>query len=686
MASRRPLAWISGALAELPVGDTVAGHVWYFGSGEPNAAAGVVGEYYVEANNRLWVKGASAWTYTGVQLGSPANVDGKAVLVDADVLSIGDSANSLQMRQVTIADFKTQFLSTALADAAASPDLPSTSAATWQSIVQTLRNGLKWLMSRFNSAGQLAPAYGGTGTNDLANLPISNAVALALMEKVDKAFRATPIGSQNTAQSATWRSIGVVSLSGSDTAKITLLGTGGYGDFDACSGETVIHIRGTNDTTGRGLEGHFFGHSQGNGTISAVCVVRLDGNRWRVYVLAGQYMALSGVCDTSTSFAPENIDTGSGAQPENSRLLPSLWSLMLNGRTAVQVDQGGVTVLDRSIIVPNGRGIYGPNSWGIKLAVGGSGVAGLDKVTTSSVSATNGNVHIDATNSNGDSIYHNFYAGSGGTKFCDGNQGIAASVNSAGEWTGTNIHFSQDNAYELGSTNARCSIAYFGSNPVVTSDARLKLDLRPALSLDFVLALRPQSYRLMDAKVTVDTEHDGYEDVQEQVHEMRKVGGAEIVIVDGKPVRKTLEREERVPVFDLLPVMDEAGEPVLDGHDQPLMHPVPRMHTVRRAKTRQVRSVSEGVRRHHGLLAQQVLEVLEAQGLTSLDFAGLIRDEEADTWGLRYEQFIAPLIASIQSLSRKLDASEAERIQLIGQVAQLQNTVDRLLLSGGAQQ
>ncbi len=186
MASRRPLAWISGALAELPVGDTVAGHAWYFGAGEPNSAAGAPGEYYVEANNRLWVKGSSAWTYTGVQLGSAANVAGKVVVVDADVISIGDSANSLQMRQVKISDFKTQFLSTTLADAAASADLPAAGASlSWQSIVQTLRNGVKWVTSRFNSSGQLAVAFGGTGTNDLSNLPISIAQQVALNGRLE---------------------------------------------------------------------------------------------------------------------------------------------------------------------------------------------------------------------------------------------------------------------------------------------------------------------------------------------------------------------------------------------------------------------------------------------------------------------------------------------------------------------
>ncbi len=670
MASRRPLAWISGALAELPVGDTVAGHAWYFGSGEPNAAAGAPGEYYVEANNRLWVKGSSAWTYTGVQLGSAANVAGKVVLVDADVISIGDSANSLQMRQFKISDFKTQFLSATLADAAASADLPAAGAAlSWQSIVQTLRNGLKWVTSRFNGSGQLAVAFGGTGTNDLSNLPISAATAAALAQKVDKAYRTTPIGSQNTAESATWRSIGVIALAGSDSAKITLLGTGGYGDYDACSGETVIHIRGTNDTAGRGLEGHFFGFSQGNGTISGVCVVRLDGNRWRVYVRASQYMAISGVCDTSTSFAPENIDTGSGSQPENSRLLPSLHNLMIDGGRALTVQPDAAYLWGRGLKIERDYTVMlGPNSvWGAKLSLGGD-PRFVEAGVTATAAVTNGNFHIDPAA--GDyRIYCGFYRGKG-VIFGSGGQQRTAEIGEDGSWMGAHVRPTSDNAFEVGGENLRYSTIRLASNPIVTSDARAKFDQRPSLGLDFILALRPVSYRIADAKVKVETESDGYDEVQEPLYETRQVADVEIVVIDGKPVQRAIEREERAPVVDLLPVTDEAGAPVLDPHGDPVMHPVQRMHIVRRPKTRQVRKVSEGVRRHHGLLAQEVLDVLESIGLTGVDFAGLIRDETSDTWGLRYEQFVAPLISAVQAQAK--------------QISQLQEQVERLLQAGAA--
>ena len=79
---------------------------WSFGTGNPSDAAGAQGDYYVGSDNKLWSKGTTTWTYTGVQYGSSAAVPDKAVPVDDDILSIGDSANSLQMRKLTFANLK----------------------------------------------------------------------------------------------------------------------------------------------------------------------------------------------------------------------------------------------------------------------------------------------------------------------------------------------------------------------------------------------------------------------------------------------------------------------------------------------------------------------------------------------------------------------------------------------------
>ena len=64
-------------------------------------------------------------------------------------------------------------------------------------------------------------------------------------------------------------------------------------------------------------------------------------------------------------------------------------------------------------------------------------------------------------------------------------------------------------------------------------------------------------------------------------------------------------------------------------------------------------------RMHHGLIAQQVETAIEAAGLTSNDFAGFCYEEERDEYRLRYSQFIAPLIKSVQELTARVAELEA---------------------------
>lgn len=62
-----------------------------------------------------------------------------------------------------------------------------------------------------------------------------------------------------------------------------------------------------------------------------------------------------------------------------------------------------------------------------------------------------------------------------------------------------------------------------------------------------------------------------------------------------------------------------------------------------------------GVRTHYGLIAQEVETALAGK-----DFAGFVYDEEADSYGLRYDQFIAPLIKAVQELNAQVTALTAE--------------------------
>lgn len=60
-----------------------------------------------------------------------------------------------------------------------------------------------------------------------------------------------------------------------------------------------------------------------------------------------------------------------------------------------------------------------------------------------------------------------------------------------------------------------------------------------------------------------------------------------------------------------------------------------------------------GSRRHYGLLSQQVKKIIG-----DTDFGGFVYDAENDEYGLRYEEFIAPLIKSVQELSTRLTKLE----------------------------
>lgn len=76
-------------------------------------------------------------------------------------------------------------------------------------------------------------------------------------------------------------------------------------------------------------------------------------------------------------------------------------------------------------------------------------------------------------------------------------------------------------------------------------------------------------------------------------------------------------------------------------------------------------------RTHFGLIAQEVEEAMAAVGLTGTDFAGLIYDdgtkeapgpdggEPVEFYGLRYDEFIAPLIRVVQRQEERIAALEA---------------------------
>jgi hypothetical protein len=70
-----------------------------------------------------------------------------------------------------------------------------------------------------------------------------------------------------------------------------------------------------------------------------------------------------------------------------------------------------------------------------------------------------------------------------------------------------------------------------------------------------------------------------------------------------------------------------------------------------------------GVRRHYGLIAQELRDALNGK-----DFAGYCYDPAADEYGIRYGELIAPLIKAVQELSAQVDAL-SEKIALLESAA-----------------
>lgn len=229
-----------------------------------------------------------------------------------------------------------------------------------------------------------------------------------------------------------------------------------------------------------------------------------------------------------------------------------------------------------------------------------------------------------------------------------------------------------DNVYSLGASGARWSAVWSATALIQTSDARQKTDVADAtLGLDFINDLRPVSYRFIHGgndMLPSETEFDETEEIEtEEVEVLRQ----QIVVEDGRALVRMVPTIERQTVYDIYPVFDEAGAPVMEmvkeaevDHDGNVITPAEMRqanHKVARTiKTKRAKLVpvpTTGKRTHWGLIAQEVKVACDAAGV---DFGGYIHDEAADEIGLRYDEFISPLIKAVQQLSERLAAAESK--------------------------
>jgi hypothetical protein len=153
-----------------------------------------------------------------------------------------------------------------------------------------------------------------------------------------------------------------------------------------------------------------------------------------------------------------------------------------------------------------------------------------------------------------------------------------------------------DNAYSLGVSGTRWSAVWAANGTIQTSDEREKKDI-------------------VDSDLGLD------------------------LITKLRPVSFKWKVGQNIVTSQV--VKDEEGNPILDEEGN--------------EKTESVLIPREGKRTHYGLIAQEVEEVLDGK-----DFGGFIHDEETDTKGLRYDQFVPLLIKSIQELNDKIAILESK--------------------------
>ena len=165
-------------------------------------------------------------------------------------------------------------------------------------------------------------------------------------------------------------------------------------------------------------------------------------------------------------------------------------------------------------------------------------------------------------------------------------------------WDGSQFFPNTDNAKNLGHGSYRWNDIYATNSTIQTSDLNLKESVADTdLGLAFINKLKPKSYKWKT------TPEQKYETAEESL----------------------------------------SPDPEPTGPDK---------------ETGDVKqSAITHKRKHYGLIAQDVKSTLDELEISTDDFAGYIKPETGSL-GLRYQEFIAPLIKAVQELSSKVEALE----------------------------
>nr|WP_255319504.1 tail fiber domain-containing protein [Dendrosporobacter quercicolus] len=235
---------------------------------------------------------------------------------------------------------------------------------------------------------------------------------------------------------------------------------------------------------------------------------------------------------------------------------------------------------------------------------------------------------------------------------------------------------SVDNNFALGGSGLRWSQIFAASATINTSDERSKTDIKDLdLGLDFVNSLRPVEFKYKVRQNELSQVEDGTEtvEVEPERTETRVVTPAKYETVIIEPAKyetvviqsEELDEEGNViteAVTEERLVKEAVTEEKLVSEEITEEVIIPAV-TKEQPKYKEVITPLPGKRPHAGLIAQEVEEVLGERDI------GLFTIGEDGSHGLRYTEFIGPLIKAVQELSAKVDQQAAEIAELKNQTA-----------------
>lgn len=231
-----------------------------------------------------------------------------------------------------------------------------------------------------------------------------------------------------------------------------------------------------------------------------------------------------------------------------------------------------------------------------------------------------------------------------------------------------------DNSPSCGSSGHRWSTVWAANGTIQTSDPRLKTDMAPlSAALPMVAAVNPIQFKWKSGgskqvPKQVEIEEDVYEEGDTTVEEPQ-------LQPDGTYRLTPVTTHWRRPVTDEVPVLDAAGNPVIDilhktRGGQSVEVPTPRMHTVTRTQKKMVTEYDwveqPGQRTHYGFRADEI----KAATPPGADWGAYVLGEDG-TEHIRPDQLIPVLWKSTQELHALVVAQQTELSTLKDLIASL---------------